>query len=436
LGDGPSIIADQALENKNVTRPNYFRRPVERGERVQGEDLSAERDDARPKKATSKTGKSSKKRAFHGKNRRRKSDQGPKGKTKPKQTPSGRNEAPVYAALDLGTNNCRLLVARPSRRGFLVVDAFSRIIRLGEGVSQSGRLSEAAMVRTIEALKICSKKMIRRGVHRSRLIATQACRVAENADEFIDRVRDKTGLNIEIINQETEARLAVSGCASLIEADSTGALVFDIGGGSSELIWLDLRGQNKNKRNTLKDRLAAQSSISCWTSLPVGVVTISEKFGGHTITSETFEQMVLYVMDLLRDFEAKNGIAEQLASGNAYMLGTSGTVTTLAGIYLGLPYYDRSKVDGCWLGAQDVRDVSRVLVRMSYEKRAAQPCIGSERADLVLGGCAILEAMMRMWPCERLRVADRGLREGILATLMAEDNHYPSGAPSAQKESN
>ena len=338
--------------------------------------------------------------------------------------PAQKKSPPIYAALDLGTNNCRLLVARPSRRGFVVVDAFSRIIRLGEGVDSTGRLSEAAMQRTIEALVVCSQKMQRRSVRRSRLIATQACRIAENADEFIERVRCKTGLELEIIDQETEARLAVTGCASLLEADSSGALVFDIGGGSSELIWLDLRNRSSAGRHSLRDRLTAQSSISCWTSLPVGVVTIAEKFGGHDVTPEIFEQMVEYVMSLLADFEEKNAIAEQLENGKAYLLGTSGTVTTLAGIYLGLPYYDRRKVDGCWLNAVDVRDVSRVLVKMSYEKRAAQPCIGNERADLVLGGCAILEAIMRMWPCDRLRVADRGLREGILATLMAED-HVP-----------
>ena len=344
-----------------------------------------------------------------------------------------KNSPPVYAALDLGTNNCRLLVARPSRRGFVVIDAFSRIIRLGEGVSRSGRLSEAAMQRTLDALLVCSKKMRRRSVQRSRLIATQACRVAGNADEFIERVRQHTGLHLEIIDQETEARLAVSGCASLLEADSTGALVFDIGGGSSELIWLDLRNRQRRGRHSIRERMAAQSSISCWTSLPVGVVSIAEKFGGRHVTPEIFEEMVVYVMGLLADFEKNNRIAEQLAGGKAYLLGTSGTVTTLAGIYLGLPFYDRRKVDGCWLKAVDVRDVSRVLVKMSYERRAAQPCIGAERADLVLGGCAILEAIMRVWPCDRLRVADRGLREGILASLMAEDNVHQTGAPYHRK---
>lgn len=411
-----------------MTGPTDKGRPVIEREVVveQSQPASQKNLAANGEQVPDKTGKNSKRRRSRGSN----SDRGPKrgaqrangARRNFEQKSTRKNTHPVYAALDLGTNNCRLLVARPSRRGFLVVDAFSRIIRLGEGVSSSGRLSEVAMERTIEALQVCSRKMQRRSVRRSRLIATQACRIAENADEFIDRVRSKTGLELEIINQETEARLAVSGCASLLEPDSTGALVFDIGGGSSELIWLDLRGQQKINRHSLKDRLAAQSNISCWTSLPVGVVTISEKFGGHHVTPEIFEQMVGYVMGLLAAFEQKNQIAAQLDNGKAYLLGTSGTVTTLAGIYLGLPFYDRRKVDGCWLSSVDVRDVSRVLVKMSYEKRAAQPCIGSDRADLVLGGCAILEAIMRTWPCDRLRVADRGLREGILATLMAEDN--------------
>ena len=411
-----------------MTGPTDKGRPViERGA-VGEQSQPASQEDlvANDKPAPDKTGNKSKRRRSRGTTNGRGPQKGAQRGSGTwrglDQKPSRKTTHPVYAALDLGTNNCRLLVARPSRRGFLVVDAFSRIIRLGEGVSCSGRLSEAAMERTIEALQVCSRKMQRRSVRRSRLIATQACRIADNADEFIDRVRLKTGLELEIINQETEARLAVSGCASLLEPESTGALVFDIGGGSTELIWLDLRGQEKVNRHSLKDRLAAQSNISCWTSLPIGVVTIAEKFGGHDVTPEIFEEMVVYVVGLLSEFEKKNKIAEQLDYGKAYLLGTSGTVTTLAGIYLGLPFYDRRKVDGCWLSSVDVRDVSRVLVKMSYEKRAAQPCIGSDRADLVLGGCAILEAIMRMWPCERLRVADRGLREGILATLMAEDN--------------
>lgn len=326
-----------------------------------------------------------------------------------------------YAALDLGTNNCRLLIARPSRRGFLVIDAFSRIIRLGEGVSATRRLSDAAMRRTIEALRICADKMARRGVKRSRLIATEACRIAENSAEFIDCVRQETGLEIEIVTQETEARLAVSGCASLIDPDCDWALVFDIGGGSSELIWLDLRRNEIGFRPSVSDRMQTQSAISAWTSLPVGVVTLAERHGGRDIDRETFERMVADVTEGLSVFEASNQFRERCGLGRMHLLGTSGTVTTLAGIHLGLPAYDRNRVDGCWLQADHVQEVMGRLLAMSYADRVAQPCVGIDRADLVLAGCAILEAFLRMWPCERLRVADRGLREGILSTLMAED---------------
>jgi exopolyphosphatase/guanosine-5'-triphosphate,3'-diphosphate pyrophosphatase len=329
--------------------------------------------------------------------------------------------SPLYGALDLGTNNCRLLVARPSRRGFQVIDAFSKIIRLGEGVSKSGVLSEAAMARTIEALKVCSEKMARRGVGRSRLIATEACRVAKNAPEFIDTARRETGLDIEIITRETEAKLAVAGCASLIDRNCDWTLVFDIGGGSSELIWLDLRRLRTSKRQTLTDRIRVQSAIVAWTSLPVGVVTLAEQFGGRHVDKTVFEEMVRFVVGRLEPFEKSYRIAQSMARGNAHFLGTSGTVTTLAGVYLGLETYSRRKVDGCWLTDGEVRDVSGKLLDMNYEARASEPCIGPDRADLVLGGCAILEAMLRLWPCERLRVADRGLREGILASLMAED---------------
>ena len=333
---------------------------------------------------------------------------------------------PAYGALDLGTNNCRLLVARPSRRGFVVIDAFSRIIRLGEGVSNSGRLSESAIERTIGALKVCRDKMHRRGVQRSRLISTEACRIAENSDAFIERVQKETGLELEIVSRETEARLAVSGCASLLDPTCDGALIFDIGGGSSELIWLDLSERSHNWRSSVYDRLDAQNCISAWTSLPVGVVTLSEKFGGRDVTPETFEAMVEDVSQQLAPFEEKHGLREKVMKGGAHLLGTSGTVTTIAGIKLQLPAYDRKRVDGCWLNSDEVRDVSFGLVDMSYDERCEQPCIGADRADLVLAGCAILEALMRLWPCERLRVADRGLREGLLATMMAEDGYHNS----------
>lgn len=337
------------------------------------------------------------------------------------QTPSF---VQTYGALDLGTNNCRLLVARPSRRGFFVVDAFSRIIRLGEGVSRSGCLSEAAIERTLDALQVCADKLLRQQVGRSRLIATQACRIANNGAEFLDRVRTKTGLALEIVSQETEAKLAVSGCASLIDPKSDLALVFDIGGGSSEIIWLDLSKREHTWQRSLHDRLDAQNCIAAWTSLPVGVVTLAERFGGREVGRQEFEEMVAHVIEHLRAFEDEHGFARRLANARVHMLGTSGTVTTVAGVHLGLPRYDRSRVDGSWLKLEDVRSVSDRLLDCSYEQRIAQPCIGRDRADLVLAGCAIVEALTRMWACTWLRVADRGLREGILATLMAEDGHY------------
>jgi exopolyphosphatase/guanosine-5'-triphosphate,3'-diphosphate pyrophosphatase len=341
---------------------------------------------------------------------------------------AARENGEIYGALDLGTNNCRLLLARPSRRGFRVVDAFSRIIRLGEGVSQTGRLSDAAMRRTIDALRVCATKISRNDVIRVRCVATEACRIASNGREFLRRVEGEVGLKLEVLDRETEASLAVSGCASLIDYRSDYVLVFDIGGGSSELIWLDIsKGSGGPKGPGDGRRPEVKPHIKAWTSLPVGVVTLAEKFGGHHVTPEIFEQMVDYVAGLVGPFESLHGFRALAEGRNVHLLGTSGTVTTVAGIHLGLTRYDRARVDGCWLSVPDVHSVTYALLSRSYDERVAEPCIGQERADLVLAGCAILEAILRTWPADRLRVADRGLREGILATLMSEDGVYRAG---------
>lgn len=335
-------------------------------------------------------------------------------------------EPAVYGALDLGTNNCRLLLARPSRRGFRVVDAFSRIIRLGEGLSDAGKLSEAAMTRTYEALRICAGKLNRHGVSRARLVATEACRVAANGDDFIAKVRDQLKLDIEILAPEEEAKLAVAGCSSLIDHPAEYVLVFDIGGGSSEIIWLDLTRAGAWRRGPGR-RVEVNEAVSAWTSLPVGVVTLAERFDGRNVTTESFEAMVASVQKLLQPFEDRYDFKSRSQGRSLSLLGTSGTVTTIAGILLGLPRYDRSKVDGTWLAVSDIMAVTQSLLAKTYDQRIAEPCIGRERADLVLAGCAILEAILRMWPAERLRVADRGLREGILTTLMLEDGVWRSG---------
>jgi exopolyphosphatase/guanosine-5'-triphosphate,3'-diphosphate pyrophosphatase len=322
--------------------------------------------------------------------------------------------APCYAALDLGTNNCRLLIATPRDHGFRVVDAFSRIVRLGEGIGQTGRLGEPAMARAIEALKICAMKLAERRVTRARLIATEACRAAANGAEFIERVRVETGLVLEIVPRETEARLAVAGCAALIDPAASGAILFDIGGGSSELVWIDLR-DGDGRRQRMADR------IRNWMSLPVGVVNISERHGGRHVAPHQFEGMVAEVAAMLHGFPEVEALDRAVEGGNIHMLGTSGTVTTLAGVHLGLPRYDRRRVDGTWLTGAEVAGLVAALAAMDYDARVANPCIGRERADLVLAGCAILEAFRRRWPVDRLRVADRGLREGVLVELMAED---------------
>ncbi|MBX6324146.1 MAG: Ppx/GppA family phosphatase, partial [Rhodospirillaceae bacterium] len=315
----------------------------------------------------------------------------------------------VYAALDLGTTNCRLLIVRPrGPEGFRVIDAFSRIVRLGEGLSARDRLADGAMDRALEALRICAAKMRRRAVTRSRAVATEACRRAANCAGFIARVRAETGLEIEIISPAEEARLAFSGCVPLLDRSRPFALVFDIGGGSTEIGWMGLRR-------------GRPPELLSWISVPVGVVSLTERYGGHRVDPAAYRAMVADATAHLRTFDAGGEIAAALAAGGAQVLGTSGTVTTLAGVHLGLARYDRTRVDGCFLTAEALKGVTRRLAAASYEERVANPCIGRERADVVVAGCAILEAICGLWPVGRLRVADRGVREGILFGLMAAD---------------
>jgi exopolyphosphatase / guanosine-5'-triphosphate,3'-diphosphate pyrophosphatase len=315
----------------------------------------------------------------------------------------------TYAALDLGTNNCRLLVARPTEDGFRVVDAFSRIIRLGEGLSASGRLSDAAIRRAVEALAICRDKMRNKGVTRARLIATEACRSAQNGEEFCARIVDDVGLSLEIIDRETEACLAATGCTPLIDPQTEGVLLFDIGGGSSELVRLDC--------SHAAGRGPPPPRIRGWTSLPHGVVTLAERHGGERVSRETYETMVAEIAALMAPFVAEHGRDIE----GLHLLGTSGTVTTIAGVHLDLRRYDRSRIDGCWMNADEISGVIERLLTMNYQQRKESPCIGPERADLVLAGCAILEAIRRAFPVPRLRVADRGLREGMLVQMMRDD---------------
>jgi exopolyphosphatase/guanosine-5'-triphosphate,3'-diphosphate pyrophosphatase len=306
-----------------------------------------------------------------------------------------------------------LLVARPTADGFRVIDAFSRVVRLGEGLSQTGRLGEAAIERTIDALRVCRDKMAARGATRARLIATEACRAAENGGEFLERVRERLGLELEIVDRETEATLAVAGCSELADREAASILLFDIGGGSSEIIWLD---------RSARDSVAVRR-LQSWESLRLGVVSLAEKFGGDDVTPEAFAAMTQFVAEALAPFAARVAGRERCA--RFHLLGTSGTVTTIAGVHLNLPRYDRRAVDGLWLTSAEVDATVTRLRAMSYAERAANACIGAERADLVLAGCAILEAIRGHFPSQRIRIADRGLREGMLMQMMCADRVWP-----------
>ena len=314
-----------------------------------------------------------------------------------------------YGAVDLGTNNCRLLIARPVDESFVVVDAFSRIVRLGEGLAHCGRLSDDAMDRAVGALAICGDKLRRRNVSISRSVATEACRRAVNGREFVERVRQETGVVLDIIAPQEEARLAVLGCHKLLEPGDGPALIFDIGGGSTELVLVD-QGQGIPK-------------IRSWWSAPWGVVSLTESEGREAI--EGPERVAAYKRMRERARHSFERFADTLpaTSDNIRLLGTSGTVTTLASVHLALPSYDRRAVDGLHVPIEAMRAISAMIAEMDYEERANLPCIGRDRADLVVAGCAILEAILEIWPARNLGVADRGIREGILRSLMARDGH-------------
>lgn len=320
-------------------------------------------------------------------------------------------DVPCYAALDLGTNNCRLLIATPAAGGFRVVEAFSRIVRLGEGLSQSGRLSEAAMDRALAALKVSAEKVRRRRVVRLRAIATQACRMAENGQAFIDRVAEETGLRLQIISPQEEARLSVAGCVNLLDRSAEAALVVDVGGGSTELSWVDLKNAPA----------AGAPPVRAWLSIPVGVVSLAERFPeGEVATESWFREMVEAVKTEIGAFRRADPLRPVFETDRAHLIGTSGAITSLAGLHLDLPRYDRSRVDGIWMTRPECEAAVARLLALNAKERASQPCIGPDRADLVLAGAAILQAVQELWPCTRVRVADRGLREGILLSLISE----------------
>ncbi|MDB2437564.1 Ppx/GppA family phosphatase [Hellea sp.] len=323
---------------------------------------------------------------------------------------------PTYAALDLGTNNCRLLVARPHGESFKVIDSYSRAVRLGNGLTATGRLSQTSMDAAIAALTVCAKKMKARRVKRWRCIATEACRKAENGQEFLDRAKAEAGISLEVISPRVESRLAVMGCLNLVDTTKDVVLVIDIGGGSTELSWVDVR----RLRDPQGQVRVHRPPISAWASLPVGVVTLSERVPEIDDRETWYAAMKQTVKDEISKAGCETRFTNSFKDGKGHLIGTSGTITSLAGIHLKLPYYQRDKVDGLWLRSSDAVRVARDMASRSPADRAKEPCIGEDRSKLLVAGCAITDVLCEMWPSKMVRVADRGLREGMLMGLMQQ----------------
>ncbi len=340
---------------------------------------------------------------------------------------------PLYAALDLGTNSCRMLIAQPLGSQFSIVDSFSKSVQLGVGLEASGRLSRASMGRTIQALRICEKKIEKHGVRRMRLVATEACRRARNAKDFIRQVRRETGLNLEIILPEEEARLAVISCAPLVNASTEQLLVVDIGGGSTELVWIDLSGVAPADRARAIMRLhmgfdaqgeGAVARVVDWISVPLGVATLKDQFIDVDDDAARFALMSWFFEENLANFSPYNATNPR---EGFQIIGTSGTVTTVAASFLNLKRYDRTKVDGLQMTSDQIDLVIREYLSLGPEGRRTDPRIGRDRHALIMSGAAILQALMRIWPTDRLSVADRGLREGLLYAQMSADGVLADG---------
>lgn len=334
--------------------------------------------------------------------------------------PRRRRRKPQYfGAIDLGTNNCRLLIARSMPDGFKVVDSFSKVVRLGKGLTNTGKLSDESMDMAVAAIGVCAAKMKRKSVTRWRCIATQACRAADNGEEFLARVKAETGLTFETISPRVEARLSVMGVLNIIDRNKDVALVIDIGGGSTELSWVDVRKMRSNKEGGSAPTRLHRPPISAWVSLPIGVVNLSEMYPeDHNDRAGWYAQMKARVLDEIQKQNRDKQFTNTFKDGKGHMVGTSGTVTSLASVMMGLPHYQRDKIDGIWVDGPAIIETAKALATMPLSERKLEPCIGEDRATMITAGCAILDVIYDLWPCQKIRVADRGLREGMLMGLM------------------
>lgn len=354
----------------------------------------------------------------------------------PVESPAPQNLDPheLYAALDLGTNSCRMLIAQPKGSQFHVVDSFSKSVQLGAGLESTGKLSRASMGRTIAALRVCKQKLNRHNVSRMRLVATEACRRARNSKDFIRRVQRETGLQLEIIQPEEEARLAVISCAPLVSTKTEQLLVVDIGGGSTELVWIDLTSVPRSERPRAIMRLHAgfhpinspfpAAKVVDWISVPLGVATLRDQFDDVEDDSARYALMSWFFEENLSEFAPYKDVQ---AREGFQIVGTSGTVTTVAASHLGLRRYDRTKVDGLRMTSDQIERVIERYLELGPTGRRRDPRIGQDRQALIMSGSAILQALLRCWPTDRLSVADRGLREGLLYAQMSADGVLEDG---------
>jgi exopolyphosphatase/guanosine-5'-triphosphate,3'-diphosphate pyrophosphatase len=349
--------------------------------------------------------------------------------------PARSGSKPLYAALDLGTNSCRMLIAQPKGTGFHVVDSFSKSVQLGAGLEKSGRLSRGSMTRTVQALRICQQKLRKHRVKRMRLVATEACRRALNAEDFIKRVHRETGLRLDIIAPKEEARLAAISCAPLVNKKTENLLVVDIGGGSTELVWIDMSQVPKRDRPhsimqletgfARSNKKIPSARVVDWISVPLGVATLRDQFNDVEDDGARFALMSCFFEENLADFKPYH---DEALRDRFQIVGTSGTVTTVAASHLNLKRYDRTKVDGLRMSSVQIDKVIQSYLDMGPTGRRADPRIGQDRQALIMSGAAILQALMRCWPTDRLSVADRGLREGLLYAQMSADGVLERGA--------
>ncbi len=338
----------------------------------------------------------------------------------------------LYAALDLGTNSCRMLIATPHGGHFRIVDAFSKSVRLGIDLERTGSLSSQGIGRTLQALRVCAAKLAKMEVKKARLVATEACRRAANGAQFLRQVASETGLELEIISPEEEARLAVISCAPLVDQETTQLLVIDIGGGSTELVWIDVAdvephrrsGEIMNLQPGKRERDGATAHVIDWISIPLGVATLHEKFVDVHDEPARFALMSWYFEEQMGNFKPYSGADVGRFVDGFQMIGTSGTITTIGAAHLGLRRYDRRRVDGMRLTAGEIDTVIQRYLLVGHEGRLADPSLGRDRAALIMAGSAILQTLLRLWPTERIRVADRGLREGMLYAMMHADRAF------------